>query len=54
MFIAAVSNADLSPIGATCLCLSGQNAVKNPKLTPMVRLQTAPTGPGDELESVGL
>ena len=38
MFIAAGSNADLSPVGAKCLCLSGQNAIKDPKLTPMVRL----------------
>ena len=36
MFIAAVSNADLSPVGAICLSL--QNAVKITKLTPMVRL----------------
>ena len=37
MFIVAVPNTDLSPVGAICLCLLCQTAAKIPKLTPMVR-----------------
>ena len=45
MFIAAFSSENPSPVGAACLLTYAKMPWKTPKLTPMGRLQTAPTGP---------
>ena len=46
MFIAALATKNLSPVGTACISTVPKTLSKIPKLTPMVRLQTAPTGPG--------